>query len=443
MEAAGLSYVAEVLPENVERRSLSVAGGWKLCRLTILALLAVLPGWAATPHPTQDPSVVIPVADLGYNKPGDFYLTLRLALVSLDYVDANHLLFTFQKKSLMRHMDDCEPNDDDQLIHAVVLEIPTGKEVASADWRMHDKRRYIWPLGKGTFLVRQRDTLYVTDSTLKLHEYGHFPGHLLAVQTVPEGDVIVAETMEPDHSVEASQPGAAANSFLSEFSPNAPKPILLRVIRLKDGKLMGMTRMRVPIVFPANASGYIECIEGQHSQWLMSFATLDGSATPPPPHPIAQVTSSCQPTVVFLSRDKLMAMRCSQSRDHSTIALDLDGNKLWEKSWQSNHIWPTMTRAEDGSRFAQGSLIVPGAFSITAPIGGGDSISAQLIEVYDTASGKLLMSAPASPVYDSGQNYALSPDGHQFAVVHDGTIQLFDLAPGAAPPLAAQSRPHP
>jgi hypothetical protein len=49
------------------------------------------------------------------------------------------------------------------------------------------------------------------------------------------------------------------------------------------------------------------------------------------------------------------------------------------------------------------------------------------VDVFDTESGKLLMSAPATPVYDAGQNFALSADGKKFAILHDGTIEIYDL----------------
>ena len=67
----------------------------------------------------------------------------------------------------------------------------------------------------------------------------------------------------------------------------------------------------------------------------------------------------------FLNHETLMATRCTKSRDRSQLALDLKGNRLWERELDGNHIWPTIARSEDGSRFAQGTLKVAGYFSVS------------------------------------------------------------------------------
>jgi hypothetical protein len=61
--------------------------------------------------------------------------------------------------------------DDDQQIRAVVLDLRTGKVAQQAEWRMHDRSQYLWPYKDGKFLVRLRDTLFVTDPTLTLEPF--------------------------------------------------------------------------------------------------------------------------------------------------------------------------------------------------------------------------------------------------------------------------------
>jgi len=377
---------------------------------------------AEPPHATQKPSVMIPVDAYGYHRPGDVYLTMRYSLASLDFLDANHLLFTFQKKALLTREADPHPGDNDQLIHAVVIEIPSGKEVASADWRMHDHNRYLWPLGDGTFLVRQATSVYRTNSSLQLVPYGRFPGSQVIIQISPEGSLMVAQTLEP----EAGAQPAPVDSLTSEFLQSTSKPIMVRIVRISDGTLVGKSRARVPVNLPLNGQGFAEVLEGKPDNWLISFAPMSTAANPEKATPLAQVSSSCRPAVSFLNRDTLMAVRCTKSRSKSQLAIDLKGNRLWEHEVDGNHIWPTIARSEDGSRFAQGMLKVAGYFSVSNVPGNAD-IQSQMVDVYDTASGKVLMSAPATPVYDAGQNFALSADGKKFAILHDGTIEIYDL----------------
>ena len=399
-------------------------------RAVICSLCLCLPGLtvlppairaAEAPKATQKPSVMIPIEQLGYHRPGEVYLSMRHSLVSLDFLDANHLLFTFQKKALLTREANPHPGDNDQLIHAVVVEIPTGKEVASADWRMHDHDRYLWSLGNGVFLVRQANSIFRTNESLQLIPYGRFPGNLVAIQMSPERSLLVAQSREPEEGAPAP-----VDSLTSEFVQSTSKPVVLRIVRVSDGTLVGKTRVRAAVNLPLNSDGILEVLEGKPDNWVISFAPMTTGPNPEKPKPIAELSSTCRPAVSFLNHETLMATRCTKSRDHSQLVLDLKGNRLWEHELDGNHIWPTIARSEDGSRFAQGTLKVAGYFSVSNVPGNSD-ISGQMVDVFDTASGKVLMSAPATPIYDAGQNFALSADGKKFAILHDGTIEIYDL----------------
>ena len=53
------------------------------------------------------------------------------------------------------------------MIRAVILDVPDGTVRESAEWRMHDRARYLWALGGGKFLVRQRNAFLVTDAVVE------------------------------------------------------------------------------------------------------------------------------------------------------------------------------------------------------------------------------------------------------------------------------------
>ena len=117
------------------------------------------------------PDLRIPVEPLGYMAPSSFYLTARLSSISLDFIDKDHLLFTFRLPGLMTRLPNEPPDDEDQTIRAVVVELPSGNVTAKTDWRMHDRSRYLWRLAEGRFLVRQRSSLFLTDPSLELRPY--------------------------------------------------------------------------------------------------------------------------------------------------------------------------------------------------------------------------------------------------------------------------------
>jgi hypothetical protein len=54
-------------------------------------------------------------------------------------------------------------------------------------------------------------------------------------------------------------------------------------------------------------------------------------------------------------------------------------------------------------------------------------IKGQLVEVYDSATGKLLLKAQANPVLDAGGNIAFSPSGRRVAILNAGAIQVYEV----------------
>ncbi len=90
---------------------------------------------------SQPAAFTIPVEPLGFFAPGAIYQGQRESLVSLDFLDEDHLLFTFHAPGLIRREDNPAAGNERQ-IRAVVLELPTGTVNAEALWTVHDRGRY-------------------------------------------------------------------------------------------------------------------------------------------------------------------------------------------------------------------------------------------------------------------------------------------------------------
>lgn len=375
----------------------------------------------------EKPTTVIPVAPFDYRPPAPGNLLQRIPTLSLNFVDEDHLLFTFHRSALLTRVPDARAGDDDQIIHALVLELPSGRVSQAADWRMHDHGGYIWPLHGGKYMVRSRETLYVTDSSLSLVPYLRFEGALVSIQVSPDGRMMVTENQEeppaksPDPSPTSVSQSSSATQAIEQFLDPSP-PVHVRLIRLDTKTLVGETRTRAIPKIPVAVDGYIEMLRGNGSHWLVNFSFFNG-----PRHTVADVDSSCQPTVQFLSARTILVTSCnSNTRDHFMKALSLDGTKLWEHRVDGRRVWPAFAYAEDGSRFAVETLVSGRPVGTMDPVTPED-VRGQVVDVYDTQTGKLLLEAPSSPVIDAGQNFALSPSGRRFAVLHDGAIEVYDL----------------
>src|SRR5579875_1171406 len=184
--------------------------GWRASAAVAVVLLATCAAHAAhdkkkSGPPALAPAARIAVAPLGFLAPNPSYLQLRLAWSSLNFIDDDHLLFTFHVNQLLKRKPGDKDSDADQIIRADVLEIPSGKLLRTADWRMYDRGRYIWGLRDGKFLVRRRNDLYLTDSSLKLQPYLKFDTDLQGVELSPGRTLMLLELKKVIPAAESAE----------------------------------------------------------------------------------------------------------------------------------------------------------------------------------------------------------------------------------------------
>ena len=368
----------------------------------------------------------IPVVPLGYSAPNSFYLLSRLSSVSLDFIDKDHLLFTFRVPGLMARLPECLPGDEDQTIRAVVLELPEGKVITKTDWRMHDRSRYLWRLSDGRFLVRQRSTLFATDKSLELEQYIHSESPLESIQISPDRKFAVIEAQGKKQNRETV---ASTVPTLGDAPPPESKPVQLFVLRTDTRALIARSEMLNAIEIPMLGEGHVQSIAGKQNKWLVRYMPFQGGET----QTLLELDSACHPSEEPVSKDVTLVMTCPRSgNDHLITALSLDGKKLWEQRWESRYIWPTFQLTQDGSRFAYSSLQVAHPVGTMDPVD-TENITHQMVGVFDTQTGQLRLVKDATPILSAGQNYALSSDGMRFAILREGAIEIFNLPPITAP----------
>ncbi|QNI33251.1 hypothetical protein H7849_04610 [Alloacidobacterium dinghuense] len=370
--------------------------------------------------PGPKPDLSIPVEPLGFVAPSSFYLTSRLSSISLDFIDKDHLLFTFRLPGLMKRLPDEPPDDEDQTIRAVVLELPSGHVTAKTDWRMHDRSRYLWRLAEGHFLVRQRSSLFVTDTSLDLKPYINLETALESVQISPDRKMLVVES---ESKKENRQAVASTVPTLGDPTPQ-PKPIQIYIMRADTRSVIAHAETLNAVEIPMMGEGHLQAIPGKENKWLIRYMPFHGEA-----RTLTEVQSNCHPSQETISSDVTLVMTCPRSsNDHQVMAVNLDGKTLWQQKWESRYIWPTFQLTQDGSRFAYSSLQVNHSVGIMDPIDETNIVN-QMIGVFDTQTGQLRLVKNATPILSAGQNYALSPDGLRFAILRQGAIEVYDLPP--------------
>ncbi len=378
-----------------------------------------------------NPDLRIPVEPLGYIAPSSFYLTARLSSISLDFIDKDHLLFTFRLPGLMKRLPNEPPDDEDQTIRAVVVELPSGTVTAKTDWRMHDRSRYMWRLGEGRFLVRQRSSLFLTDPSLELRPYLDSDTALESVQISPDRKIVVVE------SESRKQDQKTVASTAPTFGDPAPavKPVQIYILRADTRAVIAHAETLNAVDIPMMGEAHLQAIPGNQNRWLIRYLPFRGEA-----RTLVEVESFCHPSEQPMSNNVTLIVTCPRSsNDHQIFAVDLDGKTLWQQRWESRYIWPTFQLTQDGSRFAYSSLQVNHPVGIMDPID-ETNIVHQMVGVFDTQTGQLRLVKNATPILSAGQNYALSPDGLRFAILREGAIEVYDLPPASAPvPVVASS----
>lgn len=383
---------------------------------------------------SQPAAFTIPVEPLGFFAPGAIYQGQRESLVSLDFLDEDHLLFTFHAPGLMRR-EDKTPAGDERQIRAVVLELPSGTVNAEALWTLHDRGRYLWMLNDGHFLLRNQNDLQFGEASLELKPWFHFQGPLLWLEMDPAQDLVATNSREPvgTNPQTGSVPSpstASAWVTTDEVKSYAQPDIVLRIVRRSAGQVMLVSRTRTTVHLPINSEGFVESLRGKGHEWVLNLNYFKGGS-----RVMGKLDSMCAPSVEFVSDPEVLITTCNPDNSRWMVAMSTDGKRLWNVAKPPTQIWPRLYMAPNGLRLARETLVVTHPIDTFSPLS-FDDVQGQLVEVYDAITGKVNLTAPASPILDGGGNVAISPSARRVAVLDAGAIQVYEL-PATSPGLAA------
>jgi len=411
------------------------------------------------------PDVTIPLTPLGYQPaPAHILLAEGYAVGGLQYVDAHHLLFSYNARTLIKRMPDDSPDAEPQNVEALLLEVPSGKVVARTQWRLHDHAQYLWPIGEGVFLLRLGRELRLltplapnTSPEAALHGQllTVLPGQASVIGISPDGRILllesdiakhpaVTEPVVPPPVVPLPVP-AGSSSYTATAAPVQPSfeppPAIedqttdLQFLELDlSQQAQGVVQVKRighmvsphPLAFPLIHEGYIQAQENYTDDWFLIYKHMDGSEAV-----LGDVVSSCQPSAAFLSNRDLLVETCNDN-DTALVQtlITLDKQELWQRTLDNGGTEPNLRTTPAAGRFAV-SRILTGA---AAPTGVGMMLDEsmelkQRIEVMDIKSGALVASVYASPAQRTAQNFSLSADGRHLAVLQNDLIALYDLAP--------------
>ena len=407
------------------------------CLVPVSCLLAAgtLPALAAksTRPPKPVPSVRIPLAALGFPGYTTALMHAGASMTTLHLLDSTHLLFTFSLRSLVPRLPGDDKNDQDRLVAAEVIELPSGKVLARTEWHLHDHGRYLWSVGQGLFVLRSGDALstfaplrgLAAGDAFQRVSLPHHPGHPEVVTGSADGQIV---TVELQHAAEEEKANGDEEErakhkrttfeFFRVLPPAEPKGLP----RLRQAGAVGAPGlMRLAL----DGDGYLWAEDAQRNRWAVSFNEYEGK-----PQDLAQIDSTCGPRLELLSRSQFVALTCGVSENAEMLAAyGFDGHETWQEPFGETLQPPTFVASPDAGRFVMSRLTASsnGDATPTNVIGNDDGLLNQELRVYGTESGDLLLDVQCVPVARTPENFDLSADGRTLAVLSRDAINLYTL----------------
>jgi len=401
--------------------------------LVLCCLVSVcLPAWSAPDVRSQPvPSARVDLVPLGYKPLSPRALASGESLETVDFIDATHLLITFNQRKLIARLHDDPEGDRDRMLRAVVVHLPDGKVTAEAEWRTHDRERYLWPLADGRFLLRLGNAIALlaprgAQSGEELQRYSLLvmSRRLRHVQVAADGQTIAVESSKPE--MIGDDPD----------EPVSKRPVQLDLYTFHTSpyglEKRGTTPLPGVLHFSFTDQGYLVANPEKGGTWAFDLSGFHGENLE-----LAGVQTSCRPEHLFVSPTEFIVSACRTGEDRGMLgAFNLRGEVLWMQGVPPPH-GASFSLAPNAGRFAMRGT------STDIDISRDESFPAgQEVRVFQTYSGAMLLRAECAPIQKADQNFALSDDGMQLAVWSRDAINIYPLPALSAKDADAVKQAH-
>ncbi|MGD0910688.1 MAG: VWA domain-containing protein [Terracidiphilus sp.] len=402
----------------------------RLALLGFLVLVCLARPEAATAQAKPDPPhTQVDLSALGYSGLSPLNrLTDRFNL-SLDFIDPDYLLFTFNahsSRALLVRNPDCTPTTSCHVVHAVVIDLRSNGVTAQTNWELFDYKRYLWPLGNGRFIVRRSNSIFLVGPDLGEKLLYSSPDKLLWTGITADRKQLILETgIAPVPVSLVRSTAGSADADRHERDQDKIK------IEFRDIDSLEVQRtLKAPHILEMESLslGYADSLHNPVRQtWLVRFGE-NGSNR----QDLMQVRSPCRPDLLFPTRKTLFVGRCSpDGTAYSVSVFTLSGHPLWRQRWTQNQFYPVILSSDDGSRIAVSTVTANRDAQQSSA--NGDETDwpdvEQDIEVLEAATGNEILKTETKTTILKNQNYSLSPDGHRLALVDGTLLNLYDLPP--------------
>jgi len=400
------------------------------------------------PKPVKpgDPYLSFPLEALGFDPIQPRLLVGPATYYTLNFVDDSHALLTFNSHGLIPRVNDGTSQEDDRLITALLIGLPTGEVLSRTTWHTRDKAQYLWPLSHGLFMIRVQSRLTLIDPVRNLAKGDAFHEQTFLelskpigyISVSPGGDLLVIETINPPHPDTDSDSNLGAPQVLHfDTEPTAEIHFFRTLFLANPGEqphlvvqAAGLASARNLIRVSATAEGFLDILKESNQTWLFDFQSHAGKRLE-----LSAFDTTCAPSPYFVSRTEFVAIGCRGSESRLLFSgFNLRGEQPWIQVLSGQQISPIIVTAPDAGRFAFSRILVSSSYYDIQNLV-PEELSGQEIQVIQQHDGRILLKVQASPIQRAGQNFDISPDGLSFTVIRNGNLEFYHL-----PELSAKDR---
>ncbi|HEY9137286.1 MAG TPA: hypothetical protein VIM67_03375 [Terriglobus sp.] len=362
---------------------------------------------------------VLDLAKLGYFRSDRRELESFHHAYTLTYLDAGHLLLTFDLHDMrIRRSAGLHP-DYVHTVRAVVINPATRNILRVVDWQVIGDGQYLWPASPGHVLAHLGHQLRLLDINLATLRSVDVALPLQWVSVAPVGSVFAVGSLQERHSDELHR-------HLVDITGYEPEETVR--VQFLDAELrsMGETTQPSTVAPPVlTPHGELRTLSLNMHRWQIEEFLWDHTR-----HTIATTVSDCQPAVSLPTASTVFVAGCDRGQVWYR-ALRLDGHTVVRGDASSRQL-ELAAQGDDGSD-AVAIRVVWNAISHdrVARIRATD-LRGEQVAVYRAEDGKRLLLSQVEDVPLAEQSFALAPQASQLAVLGTHGVYLFPIAGGSA-----------
>jgi hypothetical protein len=376
--------------------------------------LALSAGQPETSSKTAD--FTMPVKQLGFVASADQAMYDLDYSVTLSYLGSNQLLFTFNPHVLVARATADITLPKLHVVRADLIDLSTMKVLRTVDWRVHDTRQYLWPIGTDHVLVHVGGELRLYDLNLKVEERLPLNGPLAFVAVAPSGSYMAVGIIRERHS-------EAIHRELRDAEDREPEEdVEVKVLDSSFHQLAKVMRSSrdVPPVLSKGREIRIPTIG--KNRWRIAEYNWTGQR-----RVLTQVASTCRPEASSVPPNLLFVTGCDRLGNGKWFrVLRPDGKLVLKGASQSTEKRHTASGTDGSNLFAVGIDELAKAVDDSSPFHSSDLKSLR-VGVYRVENGKKVTGVIIPDPLPTVQSFALSPDSRHLAVLESNQIVFYSL----------------